>query len=594
MYKLFIIAVTVSLLLINACTTPSSNGTEVGNERFTARIIDSDGKPVSGATVTILPVDYIPNATALAKTALAAMRKTTGDRGIFSAEDLDEGCYNIYAEKDDLAGYGDSVYITSSGIDIDEIVVDEKGSVTGYVRVQPNHDPQIVEVQILGTHLYTNVDSDGKYSFPEIALGTYLLRGVASKDGYIPTYLEVNTDPPSTSEEYPNLITMLYTGIPIVENITAEFSYETQLVALGWDATSYRDFYEYVIFRDREGTTQPATEPLAVTTETTFIDSTATRNNSSAAPFRYRVAIRDNSMQLGPTYGFSQAEVPYYDLTAHFSTAADSVLPGDEIEVYLMATSSPTAIRNILFLIGKDTLFEKTFTENDSVFEYDDNPITITAPDVSDTSWFILESSVENFDGFTVYDSLRMHYTSNSGSQSENTADSELTANLSSNIDTVSPNEEIEVYLTATSSSSAIKNIQFTAGNDTLVQKIFTEDDNVSEYNDNPVIITVPESDSSWFILGCSIENFDGLTTNTTLQFLYRYEDSDPAPAPPLQKTVDVPEETSFNMDGPIRNRAAYLLLERNRELQYLTESTIHSLEHYRIIFDSKQKKGRV
>ena len=431
MHKLLITVITISIVLINACTTPPSSGTEVGNERFTARIIDRDGNPVSGATVTILPVDYIPNATAMAKTALTTMRKTTGDKGDFSTEDLDEGCYNVYAEKENLAAYRDSIYITGSGIDVDEFVLDEKGSITGCVRVQPNHNPQIVEIQILGTHLYTNVDSDGRYSFPDIAQGTYLLRGVANKDGYIPTCLEVNTDPPPASGEYPNCITILYTGIPIVENITAEFSYETQLVTLRWDATAYQDLYEYVIFRDREGTTQPTTEPLAVTTETTYLDSTASKFNSSTSPFRYRVVIRDNGMELGPSYGFSQVDVPRYELTAYFSVDVYSVPPGEKIDVSLTAASSPTAIKKVRFFTESDTLFEKTYTEDDSVFEYDDNPITITAPEVSNTNWFILESTVENFDGFTAYDSLRIYYISDPDTLTEDTLDVDTVDDMS-------------------------------------------------------------------------------------------------------------------------------------------------------------------
>lgn len=410
MYKLLFTAFTVTLILITACTNPPSSGTEVENERFTARVINNDGKPVSGATVTILPVDYIPNATAMAKTTLLTIRKTTGDDGSFSAADLDAGCYNVYAEKENLASYNDSIYITASGIETDEFVLDEKGSITGQVQVQPNHDPRIVEVQILGTHLYTNVDNDGKYSFPEIALGTYLLRGVANTDGYIPTYLEVTTDPPSASEEYPNLIEMLYTGIPIVENATAQFSTETRLVTVSWDATPYQDLYEYVIFRDREGTTQPTTEPLAVTTETTFIDSTASTDNQSTTPFRYRVAIRDNSMQLGPTYGFSRVEIPYYEFSVYTTAFVDSVLPNETFELLLTATSSPSGIKKVHVFTNDITLYEKSYAEDDNVHEHMDSLINITVPEITGTSWFNLECTVENYDGLMSYDTLQIEY----------------------------------------------------------------------------------------------------------------------------------------------------------------------------------------
>jgi hypothetical protein len=412
MYKLFFTIFMAGMLLVNGCTTAPSGGTEVENERFIAHIVDSDGKPVSGATVTILPVDYIPNATALAKTTLTTLRQTTGSDGSFSTADLDEGCYTIYAEKGAQASYNDSIYITVSGIEVDEFVLDEKGEIVGYVQVQPNHDPRIVEVQILGTHLYTNVDSDGKYTFPDIALGTYLLRGFANQDGYIPTYLEVNTDPPSASEEYPNLIRMLYTGIPIVEDISAVFDPETRLVTLSWSESSYRDLYEYVIFRDREGATQPTTEPLAVTTDTEFIDSTADDvNNGSTAPFRYRIAIRDNSMILGPTYGYSSVEVPYYSLTLYSYTSVDSVMPFEEIEVSLQATSSPSAIKQVRLISNDVSLHEKTYTTEDDVYELKNAQIDITVPDTTGSSWCIIECIIENFDGYTAIDTITLNYT---------------------------------------------------------------------------------------------------------------------------------------------------------------------------------------
>ena len=274
--------------------------------------------------------------------------------------------------------------------------------------------------------------------------------------------------------------------IPIIENITAVFSQETQLVTLSWDAATYRDLYEYVIFRDREGTTQPGTQPIAVTTETTWIDSTASEDNSSTAPFRYRVVIRDNGMELGPSHGFSRVEVPYHELTAYFSADVDSVFPDEEIELYLMATSSPTAIKNVLFFTGNDILYENTFTEDDSVFEYENNPITIT----------------------------------------------------------------------------------------------------------------VPESDSPWFILECSVENFDGLTSYDSLLLKYMHEDSDPDPAPLVPDTVDTPDETSFNTDvqteTDIRIVPVFMSPERNSEFHYRTIANLKSIEQKRIIFDSKQKTDRV
>jgi hypothetical protein len=319
MNKKFFLCLVVFSTLFYSCNFEPSTGTEVENERFTARIVNPDGTAAANATVTILPVTYIPKQDGIAKQQLTTIRISTDSNGYFDISELEEGCYTIYAEKEGMATYNDSVYITTDGIEASEFSLDTTSQLCGNIQLQPNHDPRLVEVQLLGTNFYTNADSVGSFCFSNIAHGEYRLRAVADKEGYIPVNMPVSTS--STVDT-----TMLYTGIPIVENLTAAIDTGKQQVILSWKKTSYRDFYEYVIYRDFDGTVQPSEEPIAVTADTFYIDSSFSNWANTEPPvYRYRVAIRTNGMELGPTYGFSLVSLPQINIQVTITTDTDSL-----------------------------------------------------------------------------------------------------------------------------------------------------------------------------------------------------------------------------------------------------------------------------
>jgi hypothetical protein len=267
-----------------------------------AMVYNPDFTPAKGAKVRFFAMDDT--------TRSPVSQTETDTNGRYSYKGLAKGMYNIIANNDSLLSYQDSVYITPDTAFIHPDTLGKPGSVTAIVGLQPNHDPRTVTVQGLGTNVFCNVDSNGRFTLAPLARGTYNLRIVTTLPDYSARYKTI-TATSAKNDTLNDTIFLPYTGIPVVLGMKASYDTVNGLVCLSWNKTSYRDFQTYVIYRDAFESIVSLPDPIAARSDTLFIDTIFKRQSVSGRfsfsdtndyHYKYRIAIENNANDIGKTY----------------------------------------------------------------------------------------------------------------------------------------------------------------------------------------------------------------------------------------------------------------------------------------------------
>jgi hypothetical protein len=341
MTRYLVIAVFTLSMMLADCSTDTT-GAEVKNERVCLYM--PDGKtPAAGAVVQLVPVAFIPG-----EASAILFSTITDGEGAYSVNGIPPGMYNVFARKDSLASYNDSIYIgntmelrdatglrSATGLRNDTLESSER--IRLRVQLQPNHNPRSVIVQVLGSTIsYENVDSTGAFVLSDLASGDYRLRLTTTIGGYTPTFISLHL--PAGSKEHidsaaspttdtvilnlkiipvtssdsiiditGNPIELIYTGIPVVTGLQASFDQVYSTITVTWDAARFQDFLDYVVYRERPDDRSLSQEWVESVKENRFADSIGylrLQNETRTLSLRYRVAIRDKSLNIGETFGF--------------------------------------------------------------------------------------------------------------------------------------------------------------------------------------------------------------------------------------------------------------------------------------------------
>lgn len=251
-----------------------------------------------------------------ASSAVAVVR--TDASGKFKVPVLADSTYNIFMEKGDLKAFQGEVVITSQGHSIQDDTLSKTGSFTAFIGLDPKdmHNVGSVAIQILGSDVqFTNPDKNGSFTFKDIAAGSYKLRLETNLPEYSPTFFTMPIQS-GIDSIYPDTITIEYTGIHSVTGLSAVFDTSNGVVRLSWSSTKYSNILDYVVFRDAEPTVTYSAIPYKATTDTTLLDTIYDIKNTpidtQTLSYKYRVAIRNNSTDIGNTYGaISVTATPY-------------------------------------------------------------------------------------------------------------------------------------------------------------------------------------------------------------------------------------------------------------------------------------------
>jgi hypothetical protein len=220
------------------------------------------------------------------------------------------GKFNIWAEKDNYFAIIDSQEIVPS---IDTLLVSDTlkiaGELTGYVRLQPHHNPQTVTIQVPGTFKYANVNTDGSFTLSRMAEGRYTLRVITTLENYTPTYRDIVVKAGKV-DTLKDTINLIYTGIPITTGLSAVYDTTKGVVFLKWNKVqNYSQYFqEYRIIRRKNNLT---IDTIGQTTDSIFQDTTyknaiengtAIINDTSGYYLKYQVVIRNKSNRDGDAF----------------------------------------------------------------------------------------------------------------------------------------------------------------------------------------------------------------------------------------------------------------------------------------------------
>lgn len=300
------VAAGLSALLAGCIFDQANRGTIVDNEVRTGILYLADGNPAPNARVRVYPVNHQPDTSAAA--GQAAYVTATDAQGRYSVK-VAKGEFNILGDKDGSYAFQDSVFFGGGNGTLAPDTLSRPGSVAGVIALQPNHNPISCLVQFLGTHAFANVDANGRFRVPDLAAGDYTVRVATTIPEYTPLFLHVRVRS-GRDDTLPDTLRLPYIGIPVVTGLKAVYDTADAVVNLSWDPVAYRDFSEYLIYRDPQGVLAPAVRPIGSSTAPVFADTLlgdaagfldpADRNT---LPFEYRVRVRNKSDQVGLSYG---------------------------------------------------------------------------------------------------------------------------------------------------------------------------------------------------------------------------------------------------------------------------------------------------
>lgn len=178
-------------LLLSCGTAPMLSGTETGNGTSGA-VLGLNGKPVRGARVTLVPVDY--NELEPPQGAFMICSEQTDSMGKYCFVNVTGGRYSLFCDSGANKAYVDSVSITGKpGDTISTISLKKTGSVTGTALYSSGKSLEYAFVVLQGSRVYAQVNSvNGAFSLPNLAPGTYLAKVVTQSSGYFDIALAVN------------------------------------------------------------------------------------------------------------------------------------------------------------------------------------------------------------------------------------------------------------------------------------------------------------------------------------------------------------------------------------------------------------------
>lgn len=284
------------LPLLIACQDSPDSSAGTNDETHTqaqAVLVLPDGQtPAAGATVTVTAREAV-TATVVGQVDSAGVPVVAG---------LADGAYSVVVSKGSLTYWADSLKASGGRLQwYGRDTLQAAATLSGTVTVEPQDDPSTVTVNVLGTEIWTNVAHDGTFTLSGIGTGVLRLRFQTTLSGYTTTYATTRLWKAGAADTMDS-VHMIYTGIPVVVGLSVRNDSATGNLRLSWAKSGYGQLMNYVIYRDTAGSLAYSNSVFASTTDTMWRDTTASRRYSTAS-WRYRVAVRTKTGNLGSWFG---------------------------------------------------------------------------------------------------------------------------------------------------------------------------------------------------------------------------------------------------------------------------------------------------
>jgi ligand-binding sensor domain-containing protein len=170
-----------------SCSHVSIAGTETGNGTAGA-VVGLTGKPVAGAQVTLVPVDY--NVFNAASGSFPIRSTETDSRGRYCFYDVAQGSYNLFCDSGANSSYLDSLTVNDETDTTPTAFLRKSGSLTGSAFISSGRIVHSGFVTIIGSNLIAPVSgNNGAFNFPGLAPGTYSAEIITQENGFFKRHL---------------------------------------------------------------------------------------------------------------------------------------------------------------------------------------------------------------------------------------------------------------------------------------------------------------------------------------------------------------------------------------------------------------------
>lgn len=278
------------LALLAGCDKSADGGTNDDTSTVVA-FYTKDGRPAVGAAVKIFASSDTSR--------IPTSKVYTSTSGAVVMPALAAGYYNILVEGDSgYVAFQDSLVSDGKTLPYRSDTLVAPGEVTGRIRVQPNDDPHIAWVGLLGTGLYLNVDDSGRFSLPKVPEGRYTLLAKAEKTGYVSTFLSVEVARGAKRDL--GEIRLIWTGLPIATGLAGSVDSLEGTVRLTWDTATTAKVAGWTVWR--AGSDDPSTAVKVAYVgpkQTVFVDTLFAPLDTVARYVRYWVRAKGGAGDSG-------------------------------------------------------------------------------------------------------------------------------------------------------------------------------------------------------------------------------------------------------------------------------------------------------
>ncbi|MEN9308191.1 MAG: hypothetical protein RL173_2123 [Fibrobacterota bacterium] len=257
-----------------------------GTNDETSSFVLPDGQKASNATVTVFAVgsvDSLPQTVAY-----------TNRDGKVELKDLPRGYYSLLVtDKSGSASFVDSVYSDGAKVNVPSDTLRPTGSIKGKIKVQPQDDPKIAWVALVGTGFFRTIDNDsGTFLLTGVPAGSHTLVSRTDRSEYTSTFKTALVRPDSVTDV--GSIELVYTGLPIVTGIVGTWDSLGGIVELEWDASTSPIVKGYRVYR---GTSRNSFDETYLGT----VDSGTTRFVDTAFPVA-KIGVASKGLFVDTSY----------------------------------------------------------------------------------------------------------------------------------------------------------------------------------------------------------------------------------------------------------------------------------------------------
>ncbi|MBN1308647.1 MAG: hypothetical protein JXA18_12055 [Chitinispirillaceae bacterium] len=365
--------ISIAMFLVISCSQPDLTGTATETENVAGTLFQPDGEtPAAGVYVVIRSKELLPelSGNVVPQRLYIIDSVITDNNGNFSFDtSVSSGVYIIEAASGNNAVFIDSIEVITKKetIQLPPAILKPVGAIKGTIVLAEGGDPRKVFILAFGFDRMALTDSNGTFTFNNLAEGTYNLRIVSTLDDY--SVVDTMNIPVTSADTFDfGEIELPFLGIPTIHAISMEYDTLRQQVLLYWPRPDTTKIKSYNIYRR-------AVDPVTAIftqlnffpiTDTFFIDSLCEPNRH----YEYHIVAVDSYTNEGNRSTAVQVQTALFNITPK-----NVLLTYDTLnQSVTLRWSNPDTV-----IVNSYNIYRRNVTRNEIFWTpFNDEPVTDT------------------------------------------------------------------------------------------------------------------------------------------------------------------------------------------------------------------------